>query len=43
MQLLALFAGTGSVGKGFKRRGWEVTSLDVDPKANTSITADILT
>ncbi|CAE7355311.1 unnamed protein product [Symbiodinium natans] len=40
-RLLELFSGTGSVGRAFRALGWEVTSLDLDPKAGASITADV--
>ncbi|CAE7238133.1 unnamed protein product [Symbiodinium natans] len=39
MRLLELFSGTGSVGRAF---GWEVTSLDNNPKASPTICSDIL-
>ena len=31
--LLELFSGTGSVGRVFREAGWDVTSVDLDPKA----------
>ena len=40
--LLELFSGTGSIGRAFRARGWEVFSVDNDPRANASLTADIL-
>jgi len=41
MRILELFSGTGSVGSVFASMGWEVVSLDLDPKAGATITADI--
>ncbi|CAE8607610.1 unnamed protein product, partial [Polarella glacialis] len=38
---LYLFSGTGSVGRAFNAIGWEVISVDMDPKSNASIITDI--
>ena len=38
---LELFSGTGSVRKVLEAKGWQVTSLDNDPKAGADITCDI--
>ena len=43
MRLLELFSGTGSVGSAFASQGWEVISLDQDPKTDAMIHEDILT
>ena len=39
--LLELFSGTGSVGRAFREIGWDVTSVDLNPKAGADFTADI--
>ena len=43
MRLLELFSGTGSIGRSFEEKGWEVTSLDIDPKSGACIIADFMT
>ena len=42
MRVLELFKGTGSVTSYCQTRGWEVTSLDWDPKTKPDICCDIL-
>ena len=43
MRILELFSGTGSVGTAFSEQGWQVVSLDADPKTDATIHEDILT
>jgi hypothetical protein len=43
MRLLELFSGTGAIGTAFTAQGWEVISLDADPKTDATIHEDILT
>jgi hypothetical protein len=43
MRLLELFSGTGSIGRAFAEQGWEVTSLDIDPKSGATLITDFMT
>ena len=40
--LLELFSGTGSIGRAFRERGWQVTSVDLEEKFNPTICCDVL-
>ena len=42
MRLLELVAGTGSVSKAFRERGWECVTLDMDASTHPTICCDIL-
>jgi site-specific DNA-cytosine methylase len=41
LRLLELFSGTGSIGRAFEDQGWEVISVDNDPKAQATFRSDI--
>ena len=41
LRLLELFSGTGSIGRSFEAQGWEVISVDNDPKAQATFRSDI--
>lgn len=40
-RLLELFSGTGSVGRSFREKGWEVVSVDLDPKSGANLITDV--
>ena len=40
--LLELFSGTGSIGRAFRQKGWDVFAVDLDPKAAADLHMDIL-
>ena len=40
--LLEFFSGTGSIGRAFRARGWEVFSVDMDEASNPTLVADVL-
>ena len=40
--LLELFSGTGSIGNVFRRMGWTVTSVDMDPQFSPDICCDVM-
>jgi hypothetical protein len=42
MHLLELFSGTGSIGRAFRERGWQVTSVDMEAKFNPTICSNIM-
>ena len=42
MHLLELISGTGSVGRAFRERGWQVTSVDLERRFAPTICCDVL-
>jgi hypothetical protein len=40
--LLELFSGTGSMGRAFRAKGWQVTSVDIDEKSLPTVCCDIM-
>jgi hypothetical protein len=40
--LLELFSGTGSIGRAFRELGWQVTSVDIDPRFVPDICRDVM-
>lgn len=41
-RLLELFSGTGSIGRAFEALGWDVISVDNDPRSNATFCCDVL-
>jgi len=41
LRLLELFSGAGSIGRAFAAQGWEVISVDLDPRSNPTYCCDI--
>ncbi len=40
--LLELFSGTGSIGRAFRQKGWDVFAVDLNPKAAADLHIDVL-
>ena len=41
-RLLELFSGTGSIGRAFEAEGWEVASVDLDPRFRPTVCCDVM-
>ena len=42
MRFLEVFSGSGTLSRCFRDHGWEVVSIDIDPKTDATIHCDIL-
>ncbi len=40
--LVELFSGTGSIGRAFRQKGWDVFAVDLNPKAAADLHIDVL-